>query len=479
MVTRTDSRKRVYRGIEGRPPCLAVLMLCLFVLTTTLAGAARAEDGARVACMTFKVNGVEAFLGDSVAEVLQASLIKRSSVEIVERSQFAQYAKELELQTSAMTDEATVTELGKVSGASYLILGSINSFGSLLLLNAKLVRVEDSVIVDSFEVDTNQGVEGLLAATREVARAICSSLEDHGIAACTGRAVPTPTEAPVPTPTEAPVPTPTPLPRPTARPTPTPRPRPTATPAPSYTTAQVQAMVETGRKLYRQKDYAEAYQYFKKASSLGSADGTAWLATCYYRGHGTARHFDRAINLLRQAEGGGSDWAKSLLFEIDPEKFSQYRSFYAKFHELAPGQSPQQKREIAALMTAARNGYPEKQYLLAERYYNGNGLQKDYQKALHWYQQAAGKGFGRAMFRLGYMYESGRGVAENLGKAAFWYRKAAGKGVPWAMKNLGALYETGRGVPRDYNKALMWYKRARDHNCPGAAEKVRALQEKM
>ena len=46
-------------------------------------------------------------------------------------------------------------------------------------------------------------------------------------------------------------------------------------------------------------------------------------------------------------------------------------------------------------------------------YYNGLGVEKDYQKAKEWYEKAAAQGNARAQTNLGDMYYNGEGVSQN------------------------------------------------------------------
>ena len=43
-------------------------------------------------------------------------------------------------------------------------------------------------------------------------------------------------------------------------------------------------------------------------------------------------------------------------------------------------------------------------------YYNGNGVEQDFTKAVEWYQKAAEQGEISAQTKMGLCYENGRGV---------------------------------------------------------------------
>src|SRR2546430_2258735 len=62
---------------------------------------------------------------------------------------------------------------------------------------------------------------------------------------------------------------------------------------------------------------------------------------------------------------------------------------------------------------------------LAVRYENGEGTEKNLEKAFHWYQKAAEIGNEHAMNNLAICYKNGKGTEKNLEKAFHWYQKAA------------------------------------------------------
>jgi len=66
------------------------------------------------------------------------------------------------------------------------------------------------------------------------------------------------------------------------------------------------------------------------------------------------------------------------------------------------------------------------QYELAEYYYKGDGVRKDYDAAYAWYKKAADQGHAEAQHQLGHIYEYGVGIINKDKKQAFeWYLKGA------------------------------------------------------
>ncbi|EJK77681.1 hypothetical protein THAOC_00471 [Thalassiosira oceanica] len=83
---------------------------------------------------------------------------------------------------------------------------------------------------------------------------------------------------------------------------------------------------------------------------------------------------------------------------------------------------------------------PEAINYLGEQYFHGVlGLQKDMQKAVDLYTEAAELGSIQALFNLGFAYERGNGVKQDMAKAAEFYGRAAMQGHVGCRHNLGVI----------------------------------------
>ena len=91
-------------------------------------------------------------------------------------------------------------------------------------------------------------------------------------------------------------------------------------------------------------------------------------------------------------------------------------------------------------------------YLRGCRYYSGEGVTKDYQKAAYYFEKAANKGDAAAQAGLGYMYYGGTGVTKDYQKAVYWLKKAANQGCAPAQHSLSIIY-------KDPQKAAYWKKK--------------------
>jgi TPR repeat protein len=94
------------------------------------------------------------------------------------------------------------------------------------------------------------------------------------------------------------------------------------------------------------------------------------------------------------------------------------------------------------------------------KYYNGNGVTKDYAEAFKYFKKSAEQGYASGQDWLGYMYQKGYGVTQNYAEALKWYRKAAEQNYRSGQFNLGYMYDHGLGVTQDYAEACKWYRKA-------------------
>lgn len=81
---------------------------------------------------------------------------------------------------------------------------------------------------------------------------------------------------------------------------------------------------------------------------------------------------------------------------------------------------------------------------------------KDYAEARKWFDKAFAQGSVEAVRRIGNMYREERGVEQDYRQAAAWYAKAAAAGDAPAQYELGLLYKKGLGVQTNMVQAYMW-----------------------
>ncbi len=97
------------------------------------------------------------------------------------------------------------------------------------------------------------------------------------------------------------------------------------------------------------------------------------------------------------------------------------------------------------------------QYFLAQMYRQGEGVEKDPQKAIQWYRRAANQGNRLAQYNLGWIFEVGEDVPKAKNEAIKWYTLAAEQGDKYAPFNLGTIYYTGSGESKGLVKTHFWF----------------------
>lgn len=100
---------------------------------------------------------------------------------------------------------------------------------------------------------------------------------------------------------------------------------------------------------------------------------------------------------------------------------------------------------------------------LAQKYYDGDGVEQNYAKAIAIFNDLAEAGNAEAQNSLAICYDKGHGVPQDYVKAVEWYTRAAEQGNAEAQFNLAMCYENGDGVPQDYEIAIKWYEKAAGH----------------
>jgi len=93
-------------------------------------------------------------------------------------------------------------------------------------------------------------------------------------------------------------------------------------------------------------------------------------------------------------------------------------------------------------------------------YFDGYGVEQNYEQAASYFQQTAENSNACAQGFLGYMHSVGHGVLQNRQAAVGYFRAAADQGHVVAQFDLGVCYAQGRGVPKDKRAAISWFKLA-------------------
>jgi len=194
------------------------------------------------------------------------------------------------------------------------------------------------------------------------------------------------------------------------------------------------------------KGMAAAVEHYLRARDLKNHEAITRLAHMHERGIYFKMNKELALKLYKEAAELGNPIAKNYmgLVEYRKKNFKAAVELFRKAKELGCAR-------------AANN--------LGMCYEEGMGVEKDPDKALKCYQEAADKKYPAGMYNLGYLYLRKAEFTKQYDqffKAAYWFRAALAEDPKMMNPNfyLGFLYEKGLGVDKDYHTAYSYYRKA-------------------
>lgn len=148
-----------------------------------------------------------------------------------------------------------------------------------------------------------------------------------------------------------------------------------------------QTLASIGEAYYRglgmNRNYHEAFRYFKKASDMGNVPSTCMLGTCYEMGRGTEQNMEAALDCYEKASDKGSvlatlklgDFCRHGIDELIPKDIERAADYYIQAMNLAKKWN---------------DGWdaPDIYLRLADFVYDGLGFEKDVMSAYHYYCMA-------------------------------------------------------------------------------------------
>jgi WD40 repeat protein len=106
----------------------------------------------KIAILSFEAKGVPQDMADICLNSLSTSLANHSYITLVERKQIQTLLTEQKFQASALTDESTSVQIGKLLNADQVLLCSIGKLGSTIVLTARMLNVETGKVLQGREV---------------------------------------------------------------------------------------------------------------------------------------------------------------------------------------------------------------------------------------------------------------------------------------------------------------------------------------
>ena len=197
------------------------------------------------------------------------------------------------------------------------------------------------------------------------------------------------------------------------------------------------------------------------------------LQNVFYDGD---KHFRTGI----RTEGS----SKIVSFYADQQHLSQFGSIYAvqglgellfnssindkSFNNLSLLNDKKNNNSLDAIKLAAEDGFPDPQYQLGMAYYNGEGVLKKIDEAIHLFTLSANQGYPQAELILGLIYYQGIYRPKDVKLACLWWSKAGMHGQGWAEIKLASMYYNGDEITKDTTQAFKWCDRASKEGYPDA-----------
>lgn len=270
------------------------------------------------------------------------------------------------------------------------------------------------------------------------------------------------------------------------------------------------------------KNPAEGLRWMTKAAETGRADMQLALANVLFNGLAGRVDEKAGMEWLEKAAASGLPEAQSQL-AIRLQK-KDARNSGKQAAPRPEGQSPQgsgerdtrspAEKSFDLHLAAAKAGNVVSQSQVATFYYNGYGIDRDYEEAFRWYKAAAEGGDEDAMVGLANCLDKGRGTPADKKEALRWFKKAASSSNPdiatvakravarlsaegfgdatdaaeairiyreraesgdiIAMYDLAQRLDEGKGVKKDPREAVKWWRKAAE--IPGLRKDVGPLQ---
>ncbi|MDR5728543.1 MAG: tetratricopeptide repeat protein [Terriglobia bacterium] len=206
-----------------------------------------------------------------------------------------------------------------------------------------------------------------------------------------------------------------------------------------------------GETLIRAGHRDEGLALYRKAAEQGFATAECWLGVEEQNSHNlkASRYwYTRAANhgdFNAQVIAGYSSLRGDAGWPQDPVLAAKW--FLAAV--TTANEHPSEKTRYYA-------GFADAEQQLGVLYLNGEGVQKDSNKAFYWFMKGARDGNRDSEDSLGYAYLSGEGTAQDKAQAFKWFLASANHGNANAQYMTGRAYYLGEGTARDDLLALSW-----------------------
>lgn len=205
------------------------------------------------------------------------------------------------------------------------------------------------------------------------------------------------------------------------------------------------------------QDFGESLKWAEEAARYGDVDASHNLALHYRKGLGTRRSYRKAYREFKKSAKAGNADSQYELGELILE---------SRFFDGNP--FSRQRRAAKWFEQAAAQGHIKALYQMGLVYEE----EGQYSAAIAAFHRAAEAGSVGAMGRLGYLFWQGLGLDRDPEQALHWLGKAARRDCQVSKTHLGTMLYDGDGVARDQLTGIRLVEEAAASGEPLAIEKL-------
>jgi Ca2+-binding EF-hand superfamily protein/TolB-like protein len=121
----------------------------------------KALEGKKIAVVGLNITGktVDQETAEGLILFIENAFVNVGTVKVVDRQNITSIISEHEFQQSDLTDEKTAVQIGKLSGADIIVIGSISYVGGKYYLNIKLINADTAEISGSSIAEASESSE--------------------------------------------------------------------------------------------------------------------------------------------------------------------------------------------------------------------------------------------------------------------------------------------------------------------------------
>lgn len=208
------------------------------------------------------------------------------------------------------------------------------------------------------------------------------------------------------------------------------------------------------------KNKSEAVKWYRRGAELGDTDSMNSLADCLLKGLGTDKNVDEAVKLYTKAAELGNFNRVQELATCLIKYFGDESTAYKWLKKSCDNAS------LFGILQKNSSDNKDLKFMdtLADIYYfSMPDTPENKLKAFKWCEKMAQRD-PRCGYYLATMYWNGEGVEKNLDKAFKLFKQSADLGNTQSMSELAEIYLKGELVPKDESKALEWITKSFEKN---------------